>query len=234
MERSRDWMDQAEGDLEHAQSDMEQGFYDWACFSSQQAAEKAVKAVFQKLGAEAWGHSVADLLNELSKRYQVPEELINRALELDKAYIPTRYPNAHPSGSPKTRYTRRKQGGLSSMQRRSSSSVRIFYPEFDREKVLQILSERLKALEAKLPLIRVVLFGSYAKENYAVGSDIDLLVVYRGEKRADAYAVTKRTLDIPRLEPHLYTEEEYKKMEGTISKMIEGGIVLQNSRQSES
>lgn len=106
MERSRDWMDQAEGDLEHAKSDMKQGFYDWACFSSQQAAEKALKAVFQKLGAEAWGHSVADLLNELSKRSQVSEELINRALELDKAYIPTRYPNAHPSGSPRARYTK--------------------------------------------------------------------------------------------------------------------------------
>jgi len=27
-------------------------------------------------------------------------------LELDKAYIPTRYPNAHPSGSPRARYTK--------------------------------------------------------------------------------------------------------------------------------
>ncbi len=99
-------MDQAEGDLEHAKSDLERGFYDWACFSSQQAAEKAVKAVFQKMGAEAWGHSVADLLEELSERHQVPEELINGALELDKAYIPTGYPSAHPSGSPRTRYTK--------------------------------------------------------------------------------------------------------------------------------
>jgi len=97
-------MDQAERDLEHARNDMKHGFYEWACFSSQQAAEKAVKAVFQKIGAEAWGHSVADLLGELSKRYQVPEKLINGGLELDKAYIPTRYPNAHPSGSPRTRY----------------------------------------------------------------------------------------------------------------------------------
>jgi len=105
MERSRDWMDQAEGDLAHAKSDMERGFYDWSCFSSQQAAEKAVKAVFQRMGAEAWGHSVADLLKELSKRQQVDEGLINGALELDKAYIPARYPNAHPSGSPRTRYT---------------------------------------------------------------------------------------------------------------------------------
>lgn len=99
-------MDQVEGDVTHAQSDMERGFYEWACFSSQQAAEKAIMAVFQKMGAEAWGHSVFDLLNELSKHHAVREELVNEALELDKAYIPTRYPNAHPSGSPRTRYTK--------------------------------------------------------------------------------------------------------------------------------
>jgi HEPN domain-containing protein len=106
MERSRDWMDQAVGDLEHARSDMDRGFYNWACFSSQQAAEKGVKAVFQKMEAEAWGRSVSDLLLELSKRHPVAEELVEGGLELDKAYIPTRYPNAHPSGSPKDRYTR--------------------------------------------------------------------------------------------------------------------------------
>lgn len=99
-------MEQAEWDLEHAKSDLERGFYDWACFSSQQAAEKAIKALFQKMGAEAWGLSVADLLQELSKKKPVPEEFIEGALELDKAYIPARYPNAHPSGSPKRRYTK--------------------------------------------------------------------------------------------------------------------------------
>lgn len=104
MERSKDWIDEAEGDLEHARSDAEGGFYNWACFSAQQSAEKAVKAVFQKMHAEAWGHSVADLLNELSKTYPVPDDLMDCALELDKAYIPTRYPNAHPSGSPRRRY----------------------------------------------------------------------------------------------------------------------------------
>lgn len=106
MERSKDWLDEAKGDLEHARNDSKGGFYNWACFSSQQAAEKAVKAVFQKMGAEAWGHSVADLVKELSKEHDVLEELHGRALELDKAYIPTRYPNAHPSGSPRNRYTK--------------------------------------------------------------------------------------------------------------------------------
>jgi len=34
VERSRDFLDQAEWDLEHARSDLEHGFYDWACFSA--------------------------------------------------------------------------------------------------------------------------------------------------------------------------------------------------------
>jgi len=106
LERSKDWLNEAEGDLEHARSDARGGFHNWACFSSQQAAEKAIKAVFQRMGAEAWGHSVADLLQELSKKRDVPEKLLDEALELDKAYIPTRYPNAHPSGSARSRYTK--------------------------------------------------------------------------------------------------------------------------------
>lgn len=112
MERSADWMDQARGDLAHARQDLDTGFYDWACFSAQQGAEKAVKAVFQKRGAEAWGHSVADLLDALSEIHTLPDELIERALALDKAYIPSRYPDAHPSGSPRRRYTKREASAL--------------------------------------------------------------------------------------------------------------------------
>jgi len=99
-------MDQAIGDLEHARSDRERRFYEWACFSAQQSAEKAVKAVFQKMGAEAWGHSIVNLLQELGRRYPVAPELIEGALELDKAYIPSRHPSAYPSGSPRQRYTK--------------------------------------------------------------------------------------------------------------------------------
>ena len=106
MERSKDWIDSAEGDLEHAKHDLKHGFYNWACFSSQQAAEKAVKAVFQKMGAQAWGHSVTDLLEELSEHFEVPEQLIDFALEPDKTYIPAGYPDALPSGSPRSRYSK--------------------------------------------------------------------------------------------------------------------------------
>ncbi|MCS6829797.1 MAG: HEPN domain-containing protein [Armatimonadota bacterium] len=105
MERSADWMDQARGDLRHAQNDLQDGFYDWACFSAQQAAEKAVKAVFKRHKLEVWGHSIVDLLSALPAHIAVPDELYDMAMELDKGYISTRYPDALPSGSPRTRYS---------------------------------------------------------------------------------------------------------------------------------
>lgn len=105
-ERSADWLQQAQRDLEHGRHALAGGFYEWACFSAQQAAEKAVKAVFERMGAEAWGHSVAGLLGELVGRCPVPARLREAAKELDQAYIPTRYPNAHESGAPASQYTR--------------------------------------------------------------------------------------------------------------------------------
>jgi HEPN domain-containing protein len=107
MERSKDWIDEAEGDLNHAKNDLNSGFYNWACFSAQQSTEKAIKSIFRKIGAEVWGHSTSDLLNELSNTFPVPSELIDNALELDKVYISARYPDAHTSGSPKSKYTER-------------------------------------------------------------------------------------------------------------------------------
>ncbi len=105
VERSRDWMEQAERDLENARYELKGGFNEWACFLSQQAAEKAVNALFQKLGGEAFGHSVSGLMERLPQKVRPRRALMNAARELDKAYIPTRYPNAHPEGPPFKAYT---------------------------------------------------------------------------------------------------------------------------------
>jgi len=120
---------------------------------------------------------VADLIKELSKRHRIQEECMNGALKLDKAYIPTRYPNAHASGSPRTRYAAQEARWLIVRARRSSSSVCVSYPRFDKKEIIQILSRRLKALQEKLPLFHVELFGSHAKGNYTVASDVDIMVI---------------------------------------------------------
>lgn len=112
------------------------------------------------------------------------------------------------------------------MPPRSSSSVRVFYPRLDRAELLRRLRAGVERLLAVLPLRRVVLFGSYAKGTYTVASDVDLLVVYGGDPRPDAYALVRQTLDIPRLEPHLYSETEYAATAATVDRMIAGGVVL--------
>ncbi len=118
------------------------------------------------------------------------------------------------------------------MQSRSSSSVKIFYPALSRAEVISRLRAGVRELEQQLPLVYVVLFGSYARGNYTVGSDIDLLIVYKGEARPDAYACVKKILDLPRLEPHVYTEAEYEELRGTLCTMTEGGIVLVDRRRT--
>ena len=104
--RHADWFRQGQRDLAHARRATKDGDYEWACFAAQQGAEKAVKAVFQKIGAEAWGHSVAALLETLPDASPLESELLDAAKELDKHYIPARYPNSHPQGAPFEYYTR--------------------------------------------------------------------------------------------------------------------------------
>lgn len=105
--RYLDWMRQARRDLSHAKNAFRDEDYEWACFASQQAAEKAVKAVFEYQHAEAWGHSITALLQRLSKRVPISDDLQDRAKELDKNYIPTRYPNGFDVGAPLDYYTKK-------------------------------------------------------------------------------------------------------------------------------
>jgi HEPN domain-containing protein len=99
-QRSKDWFRQAERDLQSARAQREDKFFEWACFISQQAAEKAVKAVYYKLGGEAWGHSVTELLKGLKEKISFPDDLLKYSRYLDKFYIPARYPNGWAEGIP--------------------------------------------------------------------------------------------------------------------------------------
>lgn len=104
--RARDWLNQALRDLEQAEDSRRAGRHEWACFATQQAAEKAVKALHLRLGQEAWGHVIARLLAELppSVSVSVPKDLVERGRVLDNFYIPPQYPNSHPEGAPFEHY----------------------------------------------------------------------------------------------------------------------------------
>jgi len=82
------------------------GHHEWAAFAAHQAAEKAIKAVFQKQHRDAWGHVLSGLLASLADVMHVDTALIDRAKGLDKHYIPTQYPNGFERGAPVDFYTR--------------------------------------------------------------------------------------------------------------------------------
>jgi HEPN domain-containing protein len=105
--RYADWLRQAEADLRHARNSLEDGDYEWGCFASHQAAEKALKAVFLKQGMETEGHTLTVLISNFPKSMEQPSEiLVDYARVLDKYYIPTRYPNGFESGAPTDFYTK--------------------------------------------------------------------------------------------------------------------------------
>jgi hypothetical protein len=112
------------------------------------------------------------------------------------------------------------------MREKSSSSVRVFYPRVTREELIERIRERLQRLSKELPLKLVALFGSYARGSYTVASDADLLVVYAGAPREDAYRVVRRVLNLPGLEPHVYSEGEQTSLAPTIERMLKDSVIL--------
>jgi predicted nucleotidyltransferase len=91
---------------------------------------------------------------------------------------------------------------------------------------MALLRERLPALAALLPLKRAVLFGSWATGRATAFSDIDLLLVYAGPPRDDAYKLVRRCLDLRGLEPHVYAEAEAEALRPTLDRMARDGISL--------
>ncbi|MHA1309312.1 MAG: HEPN domain-containing protein [Candidatus Helarchaeota archaeon] len=107
VENALNWLRQAEKDLLHAEKSIINKDYEWACFASQQVVEKAIKALYKTINIDAWGYSVSQLLQNLPDDLIPNNNLIDMAKELDKHYIPARYPNAHPSGAPMDYYTKK-------------------------------------------------------------------------------------------------------------------------------
>ena len=97
--RSMDWLKQAKRDLEEAEGSLNNEKYEWACFASQQSAEKAVISLYHSINKEIWSHSVSRMLLQLTE-FDIDKSLADKAMELDRVYIGSRYPDYYTEGSP--------------------------------------------------------------------------------------------------------------------------------------
>ncbi|ODS42311.1 MAG: hypothetical protein MSIBF_02995 [Candidatus Altiarchaeales archaeon IMC4] len=90
-EEIKNWWKQAEKDLKAARNSLKSEDFEWASFQAQQAAEKALKAVFMnEKKRPARTHNIVELGRELG----ADKEVMVALKELNPDYIVARYPDA--------------------------------------------------------------------------------------------------------------------------------------------
>jgi HEPN domain-containing protein len=95
------WLLQAKHDLAAGKVIADRGYHSTACFCSQQAAEKAIKAILLSVGARRPDtNSVSQLYRILREKAPAAGELPEEVLKLEPYYESARYPSAWPSGTP--------------------------------------------------------------------------------------------------------------------------------------
>jgi HEPN domain-containing protein len=103
-DRSPDWMSPARGELSAAQHLRAGGHWAWCCFTCHQAAEKALRAALEHFHDGRMGHNLNELRCVLQGHTSVPVAVQEACTRLNRLYIPTRYPDAFPSGAPVAQY----------------------------------------------------------------------------------------------------------------------------------
>jgi HEPN domain-containing protein len=102
-----DWFQQAEVELQAARQAQEDGDYEYSCFAAEQAAENALKAVYQRYGLNIWEDTVSALIGNLPPAAGSPPETLRRyARLLDQHYVSTRFPEGFDSGEATDFFTR--------------------------------------------------------------------------------------------------------------------------------
>ncbi|MEM2934276.1 MAG: HEPN domain-containing protein [Methanocellales archaeon] len=96
----QDWLREAEGEFRAAQDLFAHKHWSWCCFTCQQAAEKALKALGEYFREPQFGHNLNLLIQALEARASIPDAIRLAASRLNRYYIPTRYPNAFDRGAP--------------------------------------------------------------------------------------------------------------------------------------
>ena len=95
-EEALDWLEEAAVDLQRAERLLEMGDHSLSCYLSQQAIEKALKAVMMgvKRRRPPHVHDLTALYSEVRDITPLPEDIEDRLAEISQYYVTARYPNA--------------------------------------------------------------------------------------------------------------------------------------------
>lgn len=108
LDEPRVWMEQGAADLEHARESLKLGHYEWACYASQQSAEKYLKALILSSGERFLHTHHLNVLAEQLADLGVATEGLPSAkalVDLSDKNLLARYP-LHGAKAPRVTLTR--------------------------------------------------------------------------------------------------------------------------------
>lgn len=100
------------------------------------------------------------------------------------------------------------------------------------ENIRDIVEDYLEELSSEIKIDKAILFGSYAKGNYGIDSDIDLAIFSDSFKDMDRIESIKYLLKRARkyrgvdLQPVSFTNEDYEERLGIVEDVLKTGIVV--------
>jgi hypothetical protein len=165
-------MDQARRDLAMAGQARDTGFLEWGCFILEQAAEKAIVAVYQRLGAVRVGSfSISSKVSGQPAGRSLPTSFQSHAVStacISRHATQTGFPG----GSRPTTSSGRMQTMQSVVRKESFGSVTVFWLDTD-----LVHERRWRGWQSDPNVLRVILFGSFAEGRAVPGSDLDVMIV---------------------------------------------------------
>lgn len=99
------------------------------------------------------------------------------------------------------------------------------------QEILSLTTDYINKLKQKIPVEKVVLFGSYARGNYTKDSDVDLAVfssAFNNMTRVDGLTfLLMQALDYQiDIQPQPYTMQDYIERTGLVDEIIKTGIEI--------
>ncbi|HET7360448.1 MAG TPA: nucleotidyltransferase domain-containing protein [Salinimicrobium sp.] len=96
----------------------------------------------------------------------------------------------------------------------------------DKTEAINIAQKYARAVNAKYNSIKIILFGSYAKENFNMDSDIDIAVVLKDYSNSIDMQLElmrlRRKID-SRIEPHPFRENEFELSNPMVHEIVKYG-----------
>ncbi len=237
-ERYRIWLLQSQYDLKAAEESINDKFYEWSCYQSVQAVEKALKSVIIHAGWRSpKTHKLGVLLSMCNRANERFKEVKFNFRKIEVYTFISRYPFIYPgennaphdlinendartcfdiATSMISKVEEFLQHNTPTYQDKGEIDLENYYftPEEVDQRIQGIIQEL--TLDLKLKVEKIVLFGSFAREKlHPRTSTMDLLIVAQTdipfiERIQYVRELTKD--EEPIIEPLVYTPQEFDYM----------------------